>query len=112
MINYAIRLLLSGLVVYLIPNYLKGVYVDTFTTAVIVAFIMSLLNTFVKPILQFISLPITVLTLGLFYFVITVVLVYVCDALVGGFDVNGFLAPLIFSFVLSIANSIVGAFQG
>lgn len=111
MLNYAIRLLASGFVIYLLPNYLKDIHVDSFTTAVIVAFIMSLLNTFVKPILQLISLPITILTLGIFYFVVTVLVVYICDALVGGFSVSGFLVPLIFSFILSIVNSIIGSFQ-
>jgi putative membrane protein len=111
MINYAIRLILVGLVVFQIPNFLPDIYVDSIQTAVIVAFVMSLLNTFVKPILTLLSLPITILTLGLFYFVVTVGIVYICDALIGGFVVRGFLHPLIFSFILSIVNSLVGSFQ-
>ena len=111
MLNYAIRLLLVGLVVYMIPNLLSDIQVSTLTSAVIVAFVMSLLNTFVKPILTILSLPITILTLGLFYFVVTVFIVYICDTLVGGFKVSGFIQPLIFSFILSIVNSLVGSFQ-
>jgi putative membrane protein len=111
MINYLIRLIICGAVVYLIPNYLKGIYVDGYTTAFIVALAMSILNNFVKPVLNIIAIPITVLTLGLFYFVITVLMVYICDYLIDGFSVEGFVNPLIFSFILSIVNSIVGAFQ-
>ncbi len=111
MLNYIVRLALVGLVVYMIPDVLSQIQVSSLTSAIIVAFVMSLLNTFVKPILTILSLPITILTLGLFYFVVTVAIVYICDTLVGGFKVDGFLQPLIFSFILSIVNSLVGSFQ-
>jgi putative membrane protein len=111
MINYLIRLVICGAVVLIIPNYLKGVVVDTFMVGVLVAFVMSLLNTFVKPILNLIAIPITFMTLGLFSLLITIFIVYVCDYLVDGFKVNGLVAPLILSFVLSIVNGLVGLFQ-
>jgi putative membrane protein len=109
--NYIVRLLVCGLILFLVPNYLKGVQVDGYVTAIIVALVMSILNTFVRPILSLISLPITFLTLGLFSLVISVCMVYLCDYLVDGFSVEGFLPPLILSFILSIANGIVGMFQ-
>lgn len=111
MINYAIRLVLTGALVYLMPKLLSGITVDTLTTGIIVAFVMSLLNTFVKPLLHLISLPITFLTLGLFALVISVAVVYLCTYLVDGFEVGGFFSALIFSFLLSIANALVGSFQ-
>ncbi len=111
MINYLIRLVLVGFVVYFIPSFLSDIQVSSLTTAIIVAFIMSILNNFVKPILTILSLPITILTLGLFYLVLTVLMVYICDSLVAGFAVSGFLQPLIFSFILSIVHSLVGSFQ-
>ena len=111
MINYIIRLLVCGFIVMVIPRYLKGISVDGYTTAVIVAFVMSILNNFVKPILKLIAIPITFLTLGLFSLVISVFIVYICAYLVEGFKVDGFLPPLILSFVLSIANGIIGLFQ-
>ncbi len=111
MINYAIRLVLTGALVYLMPKLLSGLTVDTLTTGVIVAFVMSILNTFVRPLLDLISFPITFLTLGLFSLVISVAVVYLCTYLVDGFAVSGFFTALIFSFLLSIANSIVGSFQ-
>lgn len=109
--SYLIRLIVSGIIIYFIPNILSGVSVDSYVTAIIAAFILSVLNGFVKPILVILSLPITILTLGLFYLVITVAIVYLCDFLVSGFSVNGFITALIFSFILSIANSIIGGFQ-
>jgi putative membrane protein len=111
MLNYIIRLICCGAAVYFMPAILSKIYVDTFTTAVIVAFVMSILNTFVKPILQLLSLPITILTLGFFYLVVNVFVVYICAYLVPGFGVDGFLQPLIFGFILSIVNGIVGGFQ-
>lgn len=111
MINYIIRLILVGLVVYMVPALLSDIHVASITSAIIVAFVMSILNNFVKPILTILSLPITILTLGLFYLVLTVFIVYICDALVGGFKVEGFIQPLLFSFILSIVNSLVGSFQ-
>ncbi len=111
MINYIVRLVVSGLIVWLIPQYLKGVFVDSIQDAIIVAFVMSILNNFVKPILHIVSLPITFITLGLFSLVITVLIVYLCAYLVKGFRVEGFLPPLIFSIILSIANSLVGLSQ-
>jgi putative membrane protein len=111
MINYIVRLLVCGAIIMILPNYLKGIHVEGYTTAIIVALVMSALNTFVRPILSLISLPITFLTLGLFSLVISVAIVYLCAYLVDGFSVDGFIAPLILSFVLSIANGVVGMFQ-
>ena len=111
MINYAIRLVLTGILVFLIPRLLSDITVDSITTAIIVAFVMSLLNTFIKPVLQFIAFPITLITLGLFSLVITLAVVYLCSYLVNGFNVEGIIAPLIFSFLLSIANGMLSSFQ-
>jgi len=110
MISLIIRLIVSTVVVIAASRVLQGFYVDTTQTAVIVAIVMGLLNTFVKPVLQFLSLPITILTLGLFYFVINVLMVYLCAYLVDGFSVSGFITALLFSFALSLAQGIAGLF--
>ncbi len=111
MLNLIIRLVVSTVVVIVASRVLKGFYVDTTQTAIIVAIVMGILNTFIKPILQFLSLPITILTLGIFYFIINIALVYLCAYLVDGFDVNSALAALLFSLGLSLAHSIAGAFM-
>jgi putative membrane protein len=111
MINYIIRLILCGILIYFIPTQLAGINVESFQVAFVVALAMSLLNTFIKPVLKLISLPITFLTLGLFTLVITVAVVYLCAYLVDGFSVTGFIPPLLFSIILSIANGILTFFQ-
>jgi putative membrane protein len=105
--NYFIRLIICGVLVFFIPKVLTGIEVYSIQDGLLVAFLMSILNTFIKPILNLVSLPITFLTLGLFSLVITVALVYVIAYLVEGFKVSGFLPPLLFSFILSISNSIL-----
>jgi putative membrane protein len=111
MINYLIRLACCAAVVYFIPQFLHDIRVDTATTAIIVALVMSFLNTFVKPILKFFSFPITLLTLGLFLLVINVGIVYLCAYLVQGFRVSGFIQPLLFGFALSVVNGILSSSQ-
>lgn len=110
MISLIIRLIVSTVVVIAASRVLQGFYVNSIQTAIIVAIVMGLLNTFVKPVLQLLSLPITILTLGLFYFVINVLIVYLCAYLVDGFSVSGFIAALLFSFALSLAQGIAGLF--
>lgn len=108
MIGFIIRYIIIAIVIMIIPRYLKGITVDHFTTALIVALFMGFLQSFVKPILKIISLPITFMTLGLFSLVITVGLVYLVEAYVPGFKVSGFIAPLIFSFIVGFTSSVVG----
>lgn len=88
-------------------NFIPGVHVSGFKSALITAVVLALLNTFVKPILQVLTIPITILTLGLFLLVINVIIIYLAARLVDGFSVNGFIPALIFSIVLSIASSIL-----
>ena len=110
MIGFVIRYIIIACVVSIIPRYLKGITVDGFTTALLVALAMGFLNSFVKPILKIISLPITFMTLGLFSLVITVGMVYLVELYVPGFQVSGFIAPLIFSLLIGFTNSVVGMF--
>lgn len=107
MLKAIVRLVLVGFLVSLVPRILDGVYVDGIETGVIVAFIMTLLNIFVKPILKVLSFPINILTLGLFSLLINVFLVYITAYLVTGFHVDSFLPALIFSILLSITTAIV-----
>lgn len=110
MINYLIRLAVCGVLVFLMPKYLNDIEVSSLEIGFLVAVCMSLLNTFVKPVLKLVSFPVTIMTLGLFSFVITIAVVYICDHFIDGFEVSGIVGPLVFSFVLSITNSILGFF--
>jgi putative membrane protein len=86
---------------------MTGVDVDSFTTSLIVAIVLGLLNLFVKPILVLFTIPVTIVTLGLFLLVINAIIILLCDNLVDGFSVNSFWTALFFSIVLTISESIV-----
>lgn len=108
--NLLKKLLISTIIVLLLSYFLPGVKVDTVITAVVVAVVLGLLNTFVKPILVFFTLPITFFTLGLFLLVINAVMVSVCDYLVDGFDINSFFTTILFSILMSVSQWVLYKF--
>ena len=101
-----LRILLSALAVVLLANLLSGIYVDSYTTAIIVAIVLSLLNFIVKPVLVILTLPVTILTLGLFLLIINAVIILLADQLVAGFGVENIWWALLFSLLLSFLQSI------
>ena len=107
-----INFLISGVVVLIAAYLVPGVMVSSFSTALIVAAVMGILNAIVKPLLLIITLPINILTLGLFTFVINVVIIYLVAALVPGFKVNSFFSALLFSFAVSIVSSLIHNLMG
>jgi putative membrane protein len=107
-----LRLLATALLVLLIGHFMTGIHVVSFTTAVIVAVVLGLLNVFIKPILVILTFPVTVITLGLFLLVINAVIILLCTKIVGGFHVDTFWTALIFSIVLSILQSIANKIIG
>lgn len=102
-----IRILITSVLVMGIAHFMTTVDVANFKTAVIVAVVLGLLNAIVKPILVLLTLPVTILSLGLFLFVINAVIILLCSQLVTGFKVNSFWTALIFSIILSICQSIM-----
>ena len=102
-----LKVLISALLVMVISHFIKGVFVENFTTSIIVAIVLGLLNVFIKPILVLFTLPVTLLTLGLFLLVINAILILLCAKIVGGFRVDSFFTALIFSIVLSLLQSIM-----
>lgn len=105
--NLVLRLLLTAVLVFLIAYFLPGVTVDGFKTALIVAVVLALLNLFVKPVLVILTLPVTLVTFGIFLLVINAVVILLCDELVEGFDVRSFWNALLFSIVLSLFQSML-----
>lgn len=104
--NLILRLLVSALAVFILAYFLPGVREVTFGSALIVAIVIGVLNLFVKPILIIFTLPITILTLGLFLLVINACIILLADQFVDGFHVSGFWTALLFSLLLSFLQSL------
>ncbi|MGB5437501.1 MAG: phage holin family protein [Maribacter sp.] len=102
-----LRILLSAIAVVVLSKILPGVGVDTYMTAIIVAIVLSLLNFIVKPILVILTLPVTILTLGLFLLIINAIIILLADSLVTGFSVENIWWALLFSLLLSFLQSIL-----
>lgn len=104
--------LLNSVSVYVTAKLLDGVEVENFWSAIFVAALLALVNIFIKPILIILSLPVTILTLGLFIWVINAALIMLVDAMVDGFKVRSFSWALIFGVVMSVINWILFALIG
>lgn len=102
-----LRILLTAIAVVVIANFLPGVQIANFTNAIIVAVVLGLLRVTVKPLLIFLTLPATILTLGLFLLVINAIIIMLADYFVDGFAVSGFWVALLFSLLLSLFQSIL-----
>lgn len=106
--RFFVRLIITALAVFISARILPGVRVEGGLTAILVALVLSLLNAFVKPLLVILTIPITVVTLGLFLLVINALMILATAKLVGaGFQVDGFWYALLFSIVLTIVVSLL-----
>ncbi|NAS13914.1 phage holin family protein [Poritiphilus flavus] len=105
--KFILRILLSALAVVILAKVLPGAGVDSYTTAIIVALVLSLLNFIVKPILIILTLPVTIITFGLFLLVINAIIILLADRLIDGFYVNSIWWALLFSLLLSFLQSIL-----
>lgn len=103
-----LKLVLMGLAVMISAYIIPGVSVSGFWVAVVVAVILSIVNFIIKPILLLFTLPINVLTLGLFTFVINALMVLLVASIVPGFAVASLLSAVLFSVVLSVVNGFLG----
>ena len=101
-----LNLLINATIAYVLQRMLDGVHFVDFGTAVIFAVILGLLNIFVKPVLQILSLPLTIFTFGLFSLIINAVIVLLAGAFIDGVVIDGIGYALIFSMLLSILTSI------
>ncbi len=110
--NLLIKLILSAVAVIVVSYLLPGVYIDDFWSAFILAVVLSLLNYVVKPILVILTIPLTVVTLGLFLLVINALIILMADSIIDGFIVEGFWWALLFSLLLSLVNSLLTDLSG
>lgn len=100
------RILVSALALLIVARFIPGIDVEGIYIAIITALILGILNVFVKPILVILTLPITIVTLGLFMFVINALIFWFAASFIDGFTVTGFLPALIGSVLVSIISAI------
>ena len=103
------RLIISALAVLVTSFLLPGVHIDNGLTAILVAAVLSFLNAIIKPLLVFLTIPITIFTFGLFLLVINALMILLTAKIVPGFQVSSFWTALFFSIILSLVNA---AFEG
>ena len=99
--------ILSALALIIAAKYIPGFHVDTFTTALIVAALLGIINTLIKPFILILTLPINIMTLGLFTFVINALLLLAVARYVPGFTITGFIPALVGAIILWLINILI-----
>lgn len=99
--------LLNTIIFLVLASFLDGFYVADWTAAVLAAVILSLLNAVVKPVITLFSFPLTLVTFGLFYFVINGLMIWLTSYFVAGLTVNSFGQSIVVSLILSVVNSMI-----
>ncbi len=107
MTKVLVRWLLLAGALLLVAHLYPGVVVKSFTSALIAAFVLGLLNTLLRPILVLLTLPVTVLSLGLFLFVINALMFWMAATVLDGLAVTGFAAALIGSLIYSLCGMVI-----
>lgn len=105
LVDLIIRALVLLLTTYLVP----GFRIDSYVTALVVALVLAVLNILVKPLLVILTLPVTILTLGLFYFVINAILLIIASRLIDGFRIESFGTAIIASIVIATISALLNA---
>ncbi|MES2251737.1 phage holin family protein [Variovorax boronicumulans] len=107
-----LKWLLSAVALLAVAYLYSGVQVQSFGAALLAAAVIGLLNMVVRPVLVILTLPVTIVTLGLFLFVINALLFWAASGLLGGFHVNGFLAALLGSLIYSLLGLLIESALG
>lgn len=112
MTSLLLRWLLSALALLAVAYIYPGVRIESFFAAAVAALVLGLVNALVRPILVILTLPVTIVTLGLFLFVINALLFWLVAEIIKGFAVQGFLAALIGSILYSLISTVVSWLVG
>ncbi|HSD07351.1 phage holin family protein [Flavobacterium sp.] len=110
--NLILRIIITAALVFGIAHFLPGVHVAGPYTSMLVAVVLGLLNIFIKPVMVLLTLPFTIVTLGLFLLVINALVILLCTKIVGGFTVDSFWIAMFFSIILSLTQSIAYSIIG
>ncbi|MBU0749846.1 MAG: phage holin family protein [Gammaproteobacteria bacterium] len=107
-----IKWLLSAASLLFVAYIYSGVEVQSFTSALIAAFVIGLFNVVLRPVLVLLTLPVTIVTLGLFLFVINALMFWAAATVLDGFQVNGFVAALVGSLIYSLLGVLIESALG
>ncbi|MDQ3279362.1 MAG: phage holin family protein [Bacteroidota bacterium] len=110
--GFILKILATAVAAYVASWLLAGVTIASAGTAILVALVFAILNAIVRPILVLLTIPITIVTLGLFLLVINIIIVKLTDYLIDGFAVDGLLTALLFSLIVSAVSWIINAIVG
>jgi putative membrane protein len=110
--NFLLTWLLAAVSLVITAYLVPGFVINSFIAALIAAVMLGLVNAIIKPILVLLTLPITIVSLGLFLFVVNAITIWLAGYLTPGFDVNGFIPALIGSIVLTIVSSVLNHLVG
>jgi putative membrane protein len=110
--NFLLRLFVTALAAMVTAYLLPGVNIKGFGSALVLALVLAILNVLVKPILVILTLPATILTLGLFLLVINALIILLASKIVNGFRVDGFWWAFLFSLVLTIISGFMDSIAG
>jgi len=109
MLNFIVRLLVNAVALVIVAYFLPGVHVAGWTAAIIAAFVLGIVNAIIRPILIVLTLPVVILTLGLFTFVINAITFWLVAHVVPGFRVDSCWAALLGALVLSIVSYLLSS---
>ena len=109
--RWLLAIFLNGIALMLVDHLFKNLYIQGFGTALIASFLLSVINTFIKPVLVFFTLPITLVTLGLFLLVINAATLMLTQLIMGSsFVIEGFFTALFASIFISLINMFLNRF--
>lgn len=104
--HFLLRLLINGIVFYCLPYFVQGIHVNNFLAAIIAALIFGIVNAIIRPIVLLLSLPLTIITLGLFVIVVNALMFWLVGWISPGVRVDGFVPALIGAIVMMIVSLI------
>ena len=105
--KFIINLILNALAIMLTAYLLPGIEIENFTSALMLAVVLAILNATLKPFLIVLTIPVTIFTLGLFLIVINALVILAADYFIPGSNIDGFWWAVFFGLIMSILNSIL-----
>lgn len=105
--KFVYKIILSSFAALVLANFLPGIEVRSFESALVLAIVLGFLNTFLKPILLLLTLPVTVISLGLFLLILNAIIVFITAYFVSGFIVSSWLGAILFGVLMILVDSLI-----